>query len=59
MQLLQEVVLAVMLQCFKFRLSDKEIVWNLAGINYPTVGSKSTFAELPLKLEPILPNPFA
>lgn len=48
-----EVVLAVMLRSFRFLPSDKEVYWNLAGVNYPTIGKYGTKAALPLKLQPL------
>ncbi|PSR73475.1 hypothetical protein PHLCEN_2v10767 [Hermanssonia centrifuga] len=52
-QLEMKVVLAVLLRSFRVTLSDKEIVWNLAGVNYPTVGREASRPSMPLKLEPI------
>ena len=46
-----EVVLAVLLRTFKFSPSGKEVVWNLAGVNYPTVGGTSNKPSMPLKIE--------
>lgn len=48
-----EVVLAVMLRSFKFSLSEKPIYWNLAGVNYPTVGDNGGKPAMYLKLEPV------
>lgn len=42
-----------MLRSFKFSLSEKEIYWNVAVVNYPTVGKVDTKGTLPLKLEAI------
>ncbi|KAJ3552918.1 hypothetical protein NM688_g3899 [Phlebia brevispora] len=53
-QLEMKVVLAVVLRSFKFSLSDKKIVWNLAGVNYPTVGETSPKPSLPLKVERVV-----
>ncbi|KIP02196.1 hypothetical protein PHLGIDRAFT_20511 [Phlebiopsis gigantea 11061_1 CR5-6] len=50
-QLEMKVVLAVMLRSFKFHLGDKEIYWNVAGVNYPTVGKNATKSDMFLKLE--------
>ena len=47
---LVEVVLAVLLRSFRFMPSDEEIYWNLAGINYPTVGKDGAKPALPLKV---------
>ena len=50
-----EVVLAVLLESFKFMTPSEErnVVWNFAGVRYPTVGEQSNTAELPLKIVPI------
>ena len=45
-----EVVLAVLLQTFKFELGDKPIVWNFSAVEYPTVGTESPKPEMPLVL---------
>lgn len=52
---LTEVVLAVLLSSFKFTMNErsKQIVWNMAGIMYPTVGKHSKFAEFPMSLTPL------
>lgn len=42
-----------MLRTFKFSPSDKEIYWNVAGVNYPTVGKISNTPAAFFKLEPI------
>ena len=47
----EEVVLSVLISKFTFRLSDKEIEWNIGSVMYPTVGKESTKPELPLKVE--------
>ncbi|EKM49766.1 uncharacterized protein PHACADRAFT_214286 [Phanerochaete carnosa HHB-10118-sp] len=52
-QLEMKVVLAVMLRSFRFLPGDKEIYWNLAGINYPSVGKESAKAEMPMNVEAI------
>ncbi|KAF9815151.1 hypothetical protein IEO21_04769 [Rhodonia placenta] len=49
-QLEMKVVLAVLLSSFKFSLSSKEIVWNVAGIQYPTVGASGK-PEMPMKID--------
>jgi hypothetical protein len=51
--ILAEVVLAVMLRSFKFFLGEKPIYWNLAGVNYPTVGKSGGKPAMYLRLEPI------
>ncbi|KAK7676950.1 hypothetical protein QCA50_020068 [Cerrena zonata] len=54
-QLEMKVVLAVLLSSFKFTMNErsKQIVWNMAGIMYPTVGKHSKFAEFPMSLTPL------
>lgn len=42
-----------MLANFTFELSEKPVVWNLAGISYPTVGTESTKQELWLKVRAV------
>lgn len=42
-----------MLANFTFELSEKPVVWNLAGISYPTVSTESTKQELWLKVKKI------
>ena len=44
-----EVTLAVLLAHFKFESGKDEIVWNHAGVAYPTVGNDSLKPEMPLK----------
>ncbi|RDX41898.1 cytochrome P450 [Lentinus brumalis] len=51
-QLELKVVLSVLLANFKFELTDKEIVWNHAGVAFPSVG-KSRKPEMPLKVSAI------
>ena len=48
-----EVVLAVLIANFTFGLGSKEIVWNNAGVAYPTVGKESKIPEMPLKVSVI------
>lgn len=48
-----EVVLSEMLANFTFELSERPVVWNLAGILYPTVGMESTKQELWLKVRAV------
>ncbi|OJT08218.1 Cytochrome P450 3A12 [Trametes pubescens] len=54
-QLEMKVVLTTLLSTFKFKLSDKPIHWNLAGIIYPTseVGGKTS---MPLQVTLIKPE---
>jgi len=49
-QLEMKVVLTVLLSAFTFSLSDKQIHWNPAGIQYPTVGKESRKPEMPMKV---------
>ncbi|PIL33317.1 cytochrome P450 [Ganoderma sinense ZZ0214-1] len=53
-QLELKVVLAVLLANFTFEPSarDKDVVWNNAGVAYPSVGRDSKKPELPLKVSP-------
>jgi len=54
-----KVILAVLLETFTFSEADngKDVVWNLAGIKYPTVGDNIE-PECPLKVELLKPvNP--
>lgn len=48
-----EVVISEMLANFTFELSERPVVWNLAGISYPTVGMESTKQELWLKVRAV------
>lgn len=48
-----ETVFAVMLRSFKFTLSNKEVYWNLAGVNFSTMGKTSDKPAAFLKLERI------
>ncbi|KAI0806598.1 cytochrome P450 [Fomes fomentarius] len=52
-QLELKVMLSVLLANFKFELTDKPIVWNNAGVAYPTIGKESKKPEMPLKLTAI------
>lgn len=42
-----------MLRSFRFHLGDKEIYWNVSGVNFPTVGREGSKPEMYLKLERI------
>lgn len=42
--------MAVLLSAFAFEKSDKPIVWNLAGVSYPTVGKDGEQSQLPIKV---------
>ncbi|KAJ3534433.1 hypothetical protein NM688_g7137 [Phlebia brevispora] len=52
-QLEMKVILSTLLARFRFSPSDKDIVWNISGIVYPTVGKLSTKPSLPVMVEPI------
>ncbi|KAI0930907.1 hypothetical protein AcV7_004962 [Taiwanofungus camphoratus] len=45
-----KVILSVLLSTFTFELTEKPIVWNVAGIWYPTVGKESNEPQMPLKV---------
>ena len=45
-----EAVLVTLLSKFTFAPSDRDVYWNLAAIQYPTVGKNSTRPELPMKV---------
>ncbi|KAI0717433.1 cytochrome P450 [Cerioporus squamosus] len=49
-QVEMKAVLFVLLQHFKFEPTGKPIAWNLAAVQYPTVGKESPVPELPLKV---------
>ncbi len=46
-----EIVLSVLLKSFRFSPSDKEIVWNLSLVKYPTVGRESDRPSMPMKVD--------
>ena len=50
-----EVVLAVLIANFTFEPSGKDIVWNNAGVAYPSVGRESKTPQMPLKVSAIRP----
>ncbi|KAI0741674.1 cytochrome P450 [Daedaleopsis nitida] len=53
-QMEMKVVLATLLESFTFSIPlelEEPIYWNLAGIQFPTVGKISTKPELPLRVE--------
>ncbi|TCD69776.1 cytochrome P450-dit2 [Steccherinum ochraceum] len=54
-QLEMKVILSVLLTTFKISLPDNkdDIVWNLAGVRYPTVGN-DTKPSFPMKVERLL-----
>ncbi|KAM5535768.1 hypothetical protein V8D89_010582 [Ganoderma adspersum] len=54
-QLELKVVLAVLIANFMFEPSGKDIVWNNAGVAYPSVGRESKAPEMPLKVSAIRP----
>ncbi|PCH34772.1 cytochrome P450 [Wolfiporia cocos MD-104 SS10] len=49
-QLEMKIVLAVLLPAFTFAPSDKDIIWNIAGIQYPSVRRESLKAQMPMKI---------
>ena len=46
----KEVVLATLVSNFEFGLSNKPIVWNFAGVAYPTTNHESSKPEMTLKV---------
>ena len=48
-----EVVLATLLSSFKVSPAKnaKDVVWNMAGVRYPTVGKDSLQPSFPLTME--------
>lgn len=50
-QLEMKIVLSVLLKSFRFSPSDKEIVWNLSLVKYPTVGRESDRPSMPMKVD--------
>ncbi|PSS34169.1 hypothetical protein PHLCEN_2v1786 [Hermanssonia centrifuga] len=52
-QLEMKVVLAVLLQHFRFSLTDKKIVWNFSGIHFPSMHTDGTTPSLILKVQPL------
>ena len=51
-----EILLSVLVDSFKFSPADKDVVWNMAFVVYPTVGTDSTKATLPLVVEKVIPQ---
>ncbi|PCH42181.1 cytochrome P450 [Wolfiporia cocos MD-104 SS10] len=49
-ELNMKVILSVLIKAFEFKPSGKPIVWNAAPVRYPTVGTESNVAELPIKV---------
>lgn len=47
--------MSVLLDSFEFSepANGKDVVWNLAGVRYPTVGKDSKIAEFPMKVAPL------
>ena len=45
-----EIVLCILLSGFKFELSEKPVVWNFAGVSYPSMGYESTKPAMVLKV---------
>ena len=46
-------MLFALLDAFRFTVSDKEIVWNIATVRYPTVGKDGVKPELLLVVAPL------
>ncbi|EPS94365.1 hypothetical protein FOMPIDRAFT_62504 [Fomitopsis schrenkii] len=46
-------MLFVLLDAFSFAVSDKEIVWNIATVRYPTIGKDGMKPQLPLIVMPL------
>lgn len=44
-------ILFVLLSAFTFDVTKKSIVWNVATVNYPTVGMDSAKPEMPLRVQ--------
>ncbi|KZT68913.1 hypothetical protein DAEQUDRAFT_727339 [Daedalea quercina L-15889] len=53
-----KVLLAVLVTNFTFESTDKPIVWNVAGVRYPTVGWESNRAEMPLAVRALRQSGF-
>jgi len=56
-QLEMKVVLSVLLESFKFELTDKKIYWNYASVQFPSVGLGSEKSMLPLKVSLVKSSP--
>ncbi|KAH8105401.1 cytochrome P450 [Cristinia sonorae] len=50
-QLEMKIVISVLLEKFRFSPSDKEVYWNFAGVQYPTLGKTSWESGMPLRVE--------
>lgn len=50
---ISEAMLFVLLDAFSFAVSDKEIVWNIATVRYPTIGKDGMKPQLPLIVMPL------
>ena len=48
-----EVVLSVLVEAFKFSLTEEEIFWNWATVDYPTMGREKTDPSLVLNVVPL------
>lgn len=51
-----EVVLAVLIENFRFDLTDNDIYWNSTGIQYPSVGCTDEKGQLPLRVSLVEPR---
>ena len=49
--MLPEVILAVLITNFKFSATGAEIVWNVGGVSYPTIGRETDKPSLPIKIQ--------
>ena len=47
-----EVVLSLLIESFRFSLSDKEIHWKAFGVTTPTVVGDPSHYKLPIIIEP-------
>ena len=46
-----EVILAILMQSFRFKPSNKPVVWNYSNIVFPTVVGNDSAVSLPLTVE--------
>lgn len=45
-----EVILSLLLSKFTFEKTAQPIIWNMAGVRYPSVGKHGGKASLPMKV---------
>ena len=43
--------MSVLVDSFEFSLTDKDIVWNLSGVSYPSMDKESINPSLELKVK--------